>query len=419
MLSPSTAPQPQLSPPSPSRRGCIYLDGHATTPVDPRVLETMLPFFSESFGNPASRTHVYGWRAEEAVERARGEIAGLLGVNSKEVIFTSGATESNNLAIFGTAGACREQGNHLVTSAIEHHSVLGPFRQLEKQGFQVTYLQPSRTGAITAAQVAGAITPRTILVSIMAAHNEIGTIYPLAEIARACAERRIRFHTDAAQAVGKIPLEVPSLGIDLLSLTGHKLYGPKGTGALVIRTKSPRLQLQPLIHGGGHERGLRSGTLNVPGIVGLGAACRIAREEMEGEARRLRGLRDRLHQGICSQLEDLSLNGHPERRLPGNLNLSFGGVEGESLIVSLRDIAVSSGAACTSAKPEPSYVLKAIGLDSDRAHSSLRFGLGRFTTAEEIEYVIKRVVETVKRLRDLASAVKNRGIPDQPTSSDH
>jgi cysteine desulfurase len=379
----------------------IYLDSNATTRLDPRVLEEMLPYFTEEYGNAASRTHPFGWRAQEALERARAEVAQSIGAPRDAVVFTSGATESDNLAILGAAEALRERGDHLVTTAVEHHAVLDPARALETRGFKATYLRPDRTGLVTAAQVAEAITPRTVLVSVMAANNEIGTLFPLAEIGRVTRERKVLFHTDAAQAAGKLPIDVEAMGIDLLSLSGHKVYGPKGIGALYVRRRNPPVRIVPLFHGGGHERGLRPGTPNVPGAVGLGAALRIAGEERPRESERLRSLAGRLHQAITAGLEGVVLNGHPVERLPGNLNLSFRGVPGEALLMSLKDLAVSSGSACTSASVEPSYVLRAIGVDAEMAHASIRFGVGRFNTEEEIDHAARQVVETVRKLREM------------------
>lgn len=378
----------------------IYMDNHATTPCDPRVVEAMLPYFSEKFGNAASRTHRFGWEAKEAVEEARQQVADLIGASAKEIIFTSGATESNNLAIKGVAEAYRERGNHIITVVTEHRAVLDVCRRLELSGFRITYLRVSADGLISADDVKRAITDETILVSVMLANNEIGVIQPITEIGRICRERGVIFHTDAAQGAGKIPFNVVEACVDLASISSHKLYGPKGIGALYIRRASPRIRLVPIIDGGGHERGLRSGTLNVPAIVGFGRACQIAKAEMQVEAERLLGLREKLRRGIMDQLPEVYLNGHPERRLPGNLNLAFGYVEGESLLAALTDIAVSSGAACSSASVEPSHVLKAIGLSDDLAHSSIRFGLGRFNTEEQVEYVIGRLVEVVNRLRE-------------------
>jgi cysteine desulfurase len=380
----------------------IYLDNNATTRCDPRVVEAMLPYFTEHYGNAASRTHAFGRRAETAVEEAREQVAGLIGARAREIIFTSGATESNNLAIKGVASLYRRQGNHLITAATEHRAVLDPCRRLERDGLEVTYLPVDETGQVQPEQVAAAITERTILVSIMAANNEIGTLQPVRAIGRVCKQRGVLFHTDAVQAVGKVPLEVEEMGIDLLSLTAHKVYGPKGTGALYVRAQEPRVRLEPIFDGGGHERGMRSGTLAVPGIVGLGKACELCRHEMAPEAERLRALREQLRQGIMEQLDEVYLNGHPVERLPGNLNLSFAYVQGEALLVHLRNLALSSGSACTSAEPAPSHVLRAIGRSDELAHSSIRFGLGRFTTAEEVNYAVAEVVRGVGQLRSLS-----------------
>jgi cysteine desulfurase len=380
----------------------IYLDNNATTRCDPRVVEAMLPYFTEHFGNAASRNHAFGWRAEEAVDQARDQIARLIGATGKEIIFTSGATESNNLALKGVAAMYRKKGNHLITVATEHKAVIDPCKRLERDGFQVTFLPVDAQGRISAEQVAAAMTDKTILVSVMAANNEIGTLQPIKDIGRLCKQKGILFHTDAVQAVGKVPVDVEDMGIDLLSLTAHKIYGPKGIGALYVRRKDPRVRLDAMMDGGGHERGMRSGTLPVPGIVALGVACDLARQEMPAETERLARLRDKLNAGITSQLEEVYLNGHPTEHLPGNLNLSFAYVEGEGLMMGIKDVAVSSGSACTSASLEPSYVLKALGLGDELAHSSIRFGLGRFTTEEEIDYVIKDVVRAVTHLRDMS-----------------
>ncbi len=377
----------------------IYMDHHATTPVAPEVFEAMRPFFLETFGNAASRTHAYGWAAEAAVEAARAQIAGLIGCKPVEIAFTSGATEADNLALKGVAYAYRERGTHLITSQIEHHAVLDSCKRLEKEGYQVTYLSVDRTGLVNPDDVAKALTPRTILVSIMLANNEVGTIQPLAEIGRLCKERGVLVHSDAVQAIGKIPVNVDALGVDLMSLTAHKLFGPKGVGALYVRMGTPRVKLIPQMDGGGHEKGRRSGTLNVPGIVGFGKACELAGQLMGREADHLTALRERLFAGITGRLGHVYLNGHPTRRLPGNLNVSFGFVDGESLLMSLKEVAVSSGAACTSASMEPSHVLRAMGLKEDLANSSIRFGLGRGNTEEEVDYVCDRVVEQVTRLR--------------------
>ncbi len=380
----------------------IYMDYHATTPVDPEVLDTILPYFSEKFGNAASRSHGFGWEAEGAVEKGREQIAAAIGASPKEIIFTSGATESNNLAVLGAADMYADKGRHIVTCQTEHKAILDPCKYLEKHGYEVTYLPVDKTGLVDLDALRKAIRKDTILLSIMAANNEIGTIAPLGQIGKIAKEHGVIFHTDAAQAFGKIPLLVEELGIDLMSVSGHKVYAPKGIGALYVRRKNPRVRLSPVIHGGGHERGLRSGTLNVPGIVGLGAAAEKAVRVMDDETERIRTLRDRLHEKIKGALPEIYLNGHPTRRLCNNLNLSFAYVEGESLIMGLKGIAVSSGSACTSASLEPSYVLRAIGVGEDLAHTSIRFGLGRFTTKEEVEAVGEKVIRAVRRLRDLS-----------------
>jgi cysteine desulfurase len=380
----------------------IYMDNHATTPVDPRVLEDMLPYFKENFGNAASRNHAFGWAAEEAVETARERIAKLVGATAKEIIFTSGATESDNLAIKGIAEMYREKGNHIITAVTEHKAVLDTCKRLEKFGYRVTYLPVQKDGLIDLDDLKRALDNKTILVTIMAANNEIGVLQPWAEIGQLCHERGVIFHTDATQAVGKAPVDVNKQNIDLMSISAHKMYGPKGVGALYVRRKNPRVQLSAIIDGGGHERGMRSGTLNVPGIVGLGKACAIATECMPKEACHLAGLRNRLKDKIMGRLDEVYINGSMEHRLPGNLNISFAYVEGESLLMGINDIAVSSGSACTSATLEPSYVLKALGTGDELAHSSIRFGLGRFNTEAEVDYVADRVVETVQRLRELS-----------------
>jgi cysteine desulfurase len=379
----------------------IYMDNHATTPVDPRVLEAMLPYFREKFGNAASRNHVFGWTAEEAVENARAQIARLINATPKEIIFTSGATESDNLAIKGVAEMYREKGNHIVTQVTEHKAVLDSCKRLEKSGYEVTCLPVQKDGRIGLDDLVRAVTPKTILITIMYANNEIGVIQPVEEIGRIAKEKNVFFHVDAAQAVGKIAVDVQKDNIDLLSISAHKLYGPKGVGALYVRRKDPRVQLSAILDGGGHERGMRSGTLNVPGIVGLGKACEICQAEMADEGERLRRLRDRLKEGIA-KLDGTHINGSMVHRLPQNLNISFAFVEGDSLLMGINDVAVSSGSACTSAALEPSYVLKAIGVSEDLAHTSIRFGLGRFNTEEEVDYVVARVVETVNRLRELS-----------------
>jgi len=378
----------------------IYMDCHATTPVDPRVLEAMLPFFGQHFGNPASRTHSFGWAAEAAVDEARERIAALLGAEGREIVFTSGSTEANALAIRGAAEARRDHGDHLVTTAVEHKAVLDTCRRLESQGFRLTVVPVHSDGRVDLQRLAAAIAePGTILVSVMAANNEIGTLQPLTEIGALARRHDVLFHTDAAQAVGKVPLDVEAMQIDLLSLSAHKLYGPKGIGALYVRRRGRRVRLTPQIDGGGQERGLRSGTLNVPSIVGLGAACTLAGGEMAAEMPRLRRLRDRLLRGITAELDGVTVNGGMEHRLPGNLNLSFAGVQGESLLMMMNDVAVSPGAACDSANAEPSHVARAIGVPDDLARSSLRFGLGRFTTEEEVDYAVRKVIDSVRRLR--------------------
>lgn len=378
------------------------MDNHSTTPMDPRVLEAMLPYFTKVFGNAASRNHSFGWEAEEAVEKARKQIADLIGANPKEIVFTSGATESNNLAIKGVAQMYAEKGNHIITAATEHKAILDTCKKLEKEGCRVTYLPLKADGLIDLDMLREAITDKTILVSIMYANNEIGVIQPVAEIGAICKERGVLFHSDGVQAVGKIPVNVITDKIDLLSITGHKIYGPKGVGALYVRRKGPRVQLTSQMDGGGHERGMRSGTLNVPGIVGLGEACAICQKEMVAESARHRQMRDWLKNKLESELDETFINGTMEHRLPHNLNMSFAYVEGESLLMGINDIAVSSGSACTSATLEPSYVLKALGVGDDLAHTSIRFGIGRFNTQEELEYVADRMIEVVRKLRELS-----------------
>ncbi len=379
----------------------IYLDYQATTPCDPRVLQVMLPYFTEEFGNPHSRSHAYGWRAEEVVEEARLKVAHLIHADPKAVIFTSGATESNNLAIKGVAHFYKAQKDHIVTCATEHKCVLDSCRHLEQEGFKVTYLPVNSQGIIDLKQLEEAITDRTSLVSIMAVNNEIGVIQPLAEIGKICRAKGVFFHTDAAQAVGKIPIDVDAMNIDLLSISGHKIYGPKGVGALYVRRK-PRVRLTSLITGGGQERGMRSGTLSPPLCVGLGEACAIAEAEMASESARLTALRDRFYKTIQAELDEVYLNGDLEHRIPGNLNLSFAFVEGEGLMMGMKDLAVSSGSACTSASLEPSYVLKALGVEEDMAHTSLRIGFGRFTTEAEVDTAAKKIIQEVKRLREMS-----------------
>jgi cysteine desulfurase len=380
----------------------IYMDNHATTPMDPRVLEEMLPYFMEKFGNAASRNHWFGWVAEEGTETARERIAKLIGATTKEIIFTSGATESDNLAIKGVAEMYKEKGNHVITAVTEHKAVLDTCKRLEKYGFRVTYMPVQKDGVVDLDDLKRAMDDKTILVTIMAANNEIGVLQPVAEIGKLCHERGVIFHSDATQAVGKVPVDVNKQNIDVMSISAHKMYGPKGVGALYVRRKNPRVQISAIIDGGGHERGMRSGTLNVPGIVGLGKACALATEEMPKESCRLAGLRNRLRDNILGRLDEVYINGSMEHRLPGNLNISFAYVEGESLLMGINDVAVSSGSACTSATLEPSYVLKALGTGDDLAHSSIRFGIGRFNTEAEVDYVADRVVETVGRLRELS-----------------
>jgi cysteine desulfurase len=395
----------------------IYLDYHATTPVDPRVLDAMMPYLTTAFGNAGSRSHVFGWEAEAAVEEARHQLASAMNAGDKEIVFTSGATESDHLAIFGVARAYRSKGDHVITGATEHHAVLDTCRALEKEGFRVTFLQPDGTGRISAEQVEEAVTEKTVLVTLMFGNNEIGTVHPIAAIGEVCRRRGVLFHTDAVQGFGKVAFDVESMKVDLASVSGHKIYAPKGVGALYVRSRNPRVRLAPILVGGGQERGMRSGTLNVPGIVALGAAARLSMEELPAEARRLRLLRARLFEGITSELSGVVLNGPPlprideagnlldadgDARLPGNLNCSFEGVEGEALVLGMKDIAVSSGSACTSASLQPSHVLRAVGVPDDLAHASIRFGLGRFTTAEEIEFAITAVAATVRRLRAIA-----------------
>ena len=381
----------------------IYMDNHATTKVDARVVEAMLPCFSETFGNAASRNHVFGWRAEEAVAEARQQVAGLIGASPREIVFTSGATESDNAAIKGVAEASEGRGNHIVTCATEHKAVLDCCKRLEKKGYRVSYLPVQPDGLLRPEAVKRVLTDKTVLISIMYANNEIGTLQPISEIGRIAREHKIPFHVDAAQAVGKIPVDVETDYIDLLSFTAHKMYGPKGIGALYVRRRGSRVRLSAQIDGGGHERGLRSGTLNVPGIVGFGKACALCGEEMANEAPRLAGLRDRLMNAIMQALDGVSVNGGLDHRLPNNLNLSFAGVDGESLLLGLDDVAVSSGSACTTDTPQPSHVLRALGIKPELAHASIRFGLGRFNTIEEVDYAAAKVVDIVTRLRKLAA----------------
>jgi cysteine desulfurase len=380
----------------------VYLDNNATTPMDPRVLDAMLPYLRDRFGNAASRNHNMGFEAEAAVEKARKQIADLIGASPKEIIWTSGATESDNIAVKGCAHMYADKGKHIIIQETEHKAVIDPAKYLEQNGFEVTVLGVDTDGMVRMDELAAAMRDDTILVSIMFANNETGTIQPVAEIGKLCKERGVLFHTDAAQAQGKIPIDVEAMGIDLMSMSAHKIYGPKGVGALYVRRKRPRVRCEPVLHGGGHERGMRSGTLNVPGIVGFGEACAIAQREMKEEHARVTRLRDRLWEGLQQNLTEISLNGHPEHRLPTTLNVSFLYVEGESLMMGFSDIAVSSGSACTSASLEPSYVLKAYGLGDELAHSSIRFSLGRFTTEEEIEHTIKRVTDAVNHLRAMS-----------------
>jgi len=380
----------------------IYMDYHATTPMDPRVFEAMKPYFLETFGNAASRNHSFGWEAEEAVEKSRKQIASLIGATAKEIVFTSGATESNNLALKGVAEMYAEKGNHIITAATEHKAILDTCKRLEKHGIRVTYLPVQTNGLVDMEQLQAAITDKTILISLMYANNEIGVLQPIAEIGKLAKSKGVLLHTDATQAVGKVPVNVIKDNVDLLSLSGHKMYGPKGVGALYVRRKSPRVQLTAQMDGGGHERGMRSGTLNVPGIVGLGEACALCQAEMPEESKRMAYLRDKLRDKLQSELDETYVNGTMEHHLPSNLNISFAYVEGESLLMGINDIAVSSGSACTSATLEPSYVLKALGAGDDLAHSSIRFGLGRFNTEEEVDYVAAKVIDVVKKLRDLS-----------------
>ena len=378
------------------------MDYHATTPVDPRVVEAMVPYFTQHFGNAASRNHPFGWEAEEAVEKARKQLADLIGANAKEIVFTSGATEADNLAIKGVAEMYHKKGNHIITCVTEHKAVADTCKRLEKEGYRVTYLPVQKDGLISLDDLLGAITGKTILITIMTANNEIGAIQPIAKIGAIAKEKSILFHTDAAQAVGKIPFNANDLKVDTASMSAHKMYGPKGVGALYVRRRNPRVLLAPIIDGGGHERGMRSGTLNVPGIVGFGKAAELCRQEMAADTERLRKLRDRLNDKLHQGLDEIYVNGSIEHRLPHNLNISFAYVEGESLLMGINDIAVSSGSACTSASLEPSYVLKALGAGDDLAHSSIRFGLGRWSTTEEVDYVASKLVTVVTRLREMS-----------------
>ncbi len=379
----------------------IYMDYHATTPVDPRVLEAMLPYFTHEFGNAASKSHVFGWHAEEAVESAREQVARLVGASPKEIVWTSGATESDNLAVKGAAHFYQSKGKHLVTTRIEHKAILDSMHALEREGYEVTFLEVGRDGRVDPEAVRGALRPDTVLVSVMLANNEVGTLQPVEEIGRITRAAGVLFHCDAVQGLGRVPFDVEKANADLVSMSAHKMYGPKGVGALYVRRK-PRVRLVPIIDGGGHERGFRSGTLNVPGIVGFGKAAEIAMAEMAEESRRVLGLREKLRQGIAAGLDLVTVNGSLEHRLPGNLNVSFAYVEGEALMMAIKDVAVSSGSACTSASLEPSYVLRAMGVGDDLAHSSIRFGLGRFNTEEEVDHVVRLVVEKVKKLREMS-----------------
>jgi len=379
----------------------LYLDYQATTPTDPRVVDKMIPFFTEKFGNPHSRNHHFGWEAEGAVEEAREQIASLIGATSKEIIFTSGATESNNLALKGVGKFYKDRKNHIITCVTEHKCILDTCRHLEQEGFDVTYLPVEENGLISLEKLAAAITDKTVLVSIMAVNNEIGVIQPIKEIGQMCRDNGVFFHTDAAQAAGKIPLDVEEMNIDLMSISGHKLYGPMGIGALYVRRR-PRVRLVAMINGGGQERGMRSGTLPTPLCVGLGEACAICEKEMGAEAERLKMLRDRFYQVIKQRLPEVFLNGDLEQRVPGNLNISFAFVEGEGLMMGIKELAVSSGSACTSASLEPSYVLRALGVEDELAHTSLRLGFGRFTTEEEIDFAIEKIISEVERLRQMS-----------------
>ncbi|MEW6251014.1 MAG: IscS subfamily cysteine desulfurase [Planctomycetota bacterium] len=380
----------------------VYLDNNATTPVDPQVLAAMLPYFCEKFGNAASRSHAWGWEAEEAVKLARRQVAEAIGAEPEDVIFTSGATEGNNIAIKGVAAMYADKGRHIITQPTEHKAVIDPCKWLETKGCRITWLKVDRCGRIDLDELVGAIKDDTVLVSIMHGNNEIGTLQPIGEIGRICKERGVLFHTDCCQSFGKAPIDVSAMGIDLLTCSAHKIYGPKGVGALYVRRKRPRVRCEPVLHGGGHERGMRSGTLNVPGIVGLGKAAELCRLSMETEPARLAALRDRLRDGILAQVDDVVVNGHPTERTANNLNLSFKYVEGESLMMGMPEVAVSSGSACTSASLEPSYVLKAIGVGDDLAHSSIRFSVGRFNTEAEIDFAVEQVVSAVRKLRELS-----------------
>ncbi len=380
----------------------IYMDYNATTPMDPRVVEAMMPYMTTKFGNAASRNHSFGWEAEEGVEHAREQVAAAINASSKEIIWTSGATESNNIAIKGVANMYKDKGNHIISQVIEHKAVIDPCKYLEQNGFEVTFLPVDKHGMVSADQVREAMTDKTILVSLMHGNNEIGSINPIKDIGRLCKERGVLFHTDCCQTFAKIPIDVEDMGIDLLSASGHKIYGPKGVGALYVRRKKPRVRCEPIVHGGGHERGMRSGTMNVPGIVGMGKAAELCVQNQAEEIAKITRMRNRLKDGLFNRLDEIFLNGHPTQRIPNNLNISFLYVEGESLMMGFSDIAVSSGSACTSASLEPSYVLKALGLGDDLAHSSIRFSIGRFTTEEEIDYTIERVCVAVEKLREMS-----------------
>jgi cysteine desulfurase len=381
----------------------IYMDYQSTTPMDPRVLDAMMPYFTEHFGHPASRSHSFGWEAEEAVDTARGQVAGLIGATPKEVVFTSGATEAINLALKGVADMYKEKGNHVVLSAIESRPVMDVLKRLARErGLELTEVPVDKEGLVSPQDVQAALRPDTILISVMMANNEIGTIQDMAAIGQVAKEAGVILFTDASEAVGKVPVDVQAMGIDLLAMAGHKMYGPKGIGALYVRRKAPRVRLSPQVDGGGHERGMRSGTLNVPGIVGLGRACALCAELMPEESVRVAALRDRLQEGVLKRCDEVEVNGSKTRRLPNNLNLSFAFIEGESMLMGLKEVALSSGSACTTATLEPSYVIRALGTSEELAHSSIRFSLGRFTTEEEVDYVIDRVAETVTRLREMS-----------------
>ena len=411
MSATTTKEQVQLPHNLKNRKAPIYLDYQATTPTDPRVVEKMLPFFSEQFGNPHSRSHFYGWEAEDAVELAREQVASIINANPKEVIYTSGATESNNLALKGVAHFYKEKRNHIVTLVTEHKCVLDSCRHLEQEGFQVTYMPVQKNGLVDLDLLRETVTDNTVMVSVMGVNNEIGVVQPLKEIGAICREKGAFFHTDCAQAVGKIPLDVEDMNIDLMSISGHKVYGPMGIGALYVRRR-PRVRLVPMINGGGQERGMRSGTLPTPLCVGLGEACAIAEREMPAENERLRRLRDRMYQAIMGRLPEVYLNGDFDKRIPGNLNISFAFVEGEGLMMGIKDLAVSSGSACTSASLEPSYVLRALGVNEELAHTSLRIGFGRFTTEEDVDHAVDSIVREVTRLREMSPLweMHNEGI---------